>query len=96
MPISTKMDHSSRDEYIVETTSALDPGMITEVLDVMINPSRNGMAMLVVTHEMGFAKAAANRVVLIDESLLVEESTPKVFFSNPKTDWARAFLDKIL
>ena len=79
-----------------EATSALDPEMITEVLDVMVNLSRNGMTMLVVTHEMGFAKAAANRVVFMDEGLLIEESTPDVFFSHPKTDRARAFLDKIL
>ena len=79
-----------------EATSALDPEMITEVLDVMVNLSRNGMTMLVVTHEMGFAKAAANRVVFMDEGMLIEESTPDVFFSNPKTDRARAFLDKIL
>ncbi len=79
-----------------EATSALDPEMITEVLDVMIDLSRKGMTMLVVTHEMGFAKAAANRVIFMDEGLIVEESTPDVFFSNPKTDRAKAFLDKIL
>ena len=79
-----------------EATSALDPEMITEVLDVMIDLSRKGMTMLVVTHEMGFAKAAANRVIFMDEGMIVEESTPDVFFSNPKTDRAKAFLDKIL
>jgi len=79
-----------------EATSALDPEMITEVLDVMIDLSRKGMTMLVVTHEMGFAKAAANRVIFMDDGMIVEESTPDVFFSNPKTDRAKAFLDKIL
>jgi polar amino acid transport system ATP-binding protein len=79
-----------------EATSALDPEMITEVLDVMIDLSRKGMTMLVVTHEMGFAKAAANRVIFMDEGMIVEESTPDVFFSNPKTDRAKSFLDKIL
>lgn len=79
-----------------EVTSALDPEMITEVLDVMFDLSKQGMTMIVVTHEMGFAKAAADRVIFMDEGLIVEESTPDVFFSNPKTDRAKRFLDKIL
>jgi len=79
-----------------EVTSALDPEMITEVLDVMVDLSRQGMTMLVVTHEMGFARAAADRVIFMDEGLIVEESTPEVFFSNPETDRAKRFLDKIL
>jgi len=79
-----------------EVTSALDPEMITEVLDVMFDLSKQGMTMIVVTHEMGFAKAAADRVIFMDEGLIVEESTPDVFFSNPKTDRAKQFLDKIL
>jgi len=79
-----------------EVTSALDPEMITEVLDVMVDLSRQGMTMLVVTHEMGFARAAADRVIFMDEGLIVEESTPDVFFSNPETDRAKRFLDKIL
>jgi ABC-type polar amino acid transport system ATPase subunit len=79
-----------------EVTSALDPEMITEVLDVMVDLSRQGMTMLVVTHEMGFARAAADRVIFMDEGAIVEESTPQVFFSNPQTDRAKRFLDKIL
>lgn len=79
-----------------EVTSALDPEMITEVLDVMVDLSRQGMTMLVVTHEMGFARAAADRVIFMDEGVIVEESTPQVFFSNPQTDRAKRFLDKIL
>jgi ABC-type polar amino acid transport system ATPase subunit len=79
-----------------EVTSALDPEMITEVLDVMVDLSRQGMTMIVVTHEMGFAKAAADRVIFMDEGLIVEEATPDVFFSNPKTDRAKRFLEKIL
>jgi glutamate transport system ATP-binding protein len=70
--------------------------MITEVLDVMVDLSRQGMTMLVVTHEMGFARAAADRVIFMDEGVIVEESTPDVFFTNPKTDRAKRFLDKIL
>jgi ABC-type polar amino acid transport system ATPase subunit len=79
-----------------EVTSALDPEMITEVLDVMVDLSRQGMTMLVVTHEMGFAKAAADRVIFMDEGVVVEECTPDVFFSNPETDRAKRFLEKIL
>ena len=79
-----------------EVTSALDPEMITEVLDVMVDLSRQGMTMLVVTHEMGFARAAADRVIFMDVGVIVEESTPQVFFSNPQTDRAKRFLDKIL
>ena len=79
-----------------EVTSALDPEMITEVLDVMVDLSRQGMTMLVVTHEMGFARAAADRVIFMDEGVIVEESTPQVFFSNPKTERAKRFLHKIL
>ena len=79
-----------------EVTSALDPEMITEVLDVMVDLSRQGMTMIVVTHEMGFAKAAADRMVFMDEGVIIEEATPEVFFSNPKTDRAKQFLEKIL
>jgi ABC-type polar amino acid transport system ATPase subunit len=79
-----------------EPTSALDPEMISEVLDVMIDLAKDGMTMLVVTHEMGFARAVANRIAFMDEGHIVEEAPPEVFFrdaSNPRT---RAFLDKIL
>ncbi len=79
-----------------EPTSALDPEMITEVLDVMIRLSREGMTMVVVTHEMGFAKAAADRVVFMDDGTIVEEAAPNVFFTRPAEERTRRFLDKIL
>lgn len=79
-----------------EPTSALDPEMIKEVLDVMLDLAEAGMTMVVVTHEMGFAKAAANRVVFMDEGQVVEIDTPKVLFNNPKTDRCQLFLSKIL
>jgi glutamate transport system ATP-binding protein len=79
-----------------EPTSALDPEMIAEVLDVMIELARDGMTMVVVTHEMGFARTAANRVVFMADGQIVEEATPDEFFSHPKSDRARDFLGKIL
>ena len=79
-----------------EPTSALDPEMIHEVLDVMTELAREGMTMLVVTHEMGFARQAADRVVFMDEGQIAEEATPEEFFSNPRTERARDFLSKIL
>ena len=79
-----------------EPTSALDPEMITEVLDVMISLARDGMTMVVVTHEMGFARSAAQRVVFLDQGRIVEVATPDRFFSAPETDRARDFLSKIL
>ena len=79
-----------------EPTSALDPEMISEVLDVMVALSKQGMTMVVVTHEMGFARAVADRVVFVDEGRVVEEAAPAEFFSRPRTDRGRAFLDKIL
>src|SRR5699024_6587256 len=79
-----------------EPTSALDPEMITEVLDVMTALARGGMTMIVVTHEMGFARKAANRVVFMDEGKIVEEATPEDFFNNPQTDRAQDFMSKIL
>ncbi|TVR09027.1 MAG: amino acid ABC transporter ATP-binding protein [Salinarimonadaceae bacterium] len=79
-----------------EPTSALDPEMIAEVLDVMVDLSRQGMTMIVVTHEMGFARAAADRVLLMHEGVLVEEATPEEFFTNPQSAEARVFLSKIL
>jgi polar amino acid transport system ATP-binding protein len=79
-----------------EPTSALDPEMIREVLDVMIDLSERGMTMVVVTHEMGFARAAADRIALMDEGLIVEEATPEDFFQNPEHHRTRRFLDKIL
>jgi glutamate transport system ATP-binding protein len=79
-----------------EPTSALDPEMIKEVLDVMIELARDGMTMVVVTHEMGFARTAANRVVFMSDGRIVEENTPDQFFTNPKSDRAKDFLGKIL
>jgi glutamate transport system ATP-binding protein len=79
-----------------EPTSALDPEMINEVLDVMKELATDGMTMVVVTHEMGFAKASANRVVFMDEGRLVEQAPPAEFFGSPKSDRARDFLSKIL
>lgn len=79
-----------------EPTSALDPEMISEVLDVMVGVAEEGMTMMVVTHEMGFARKVAQRVVFMDEGAVVETGTPEEFFSDPKTDRSRAFLSKIL
>ncbi len=79
-----------------EPTSALDPEMISEVLDVMIGLARDGMTMVVVTHEMGFARRAANRVVFMDGGRIVESSDPETFFNNPTSDRAKDFLSKIL
>jgi glutamate transport system ATP-binding protein len=79
-----------------EPTSALDPEMINEVLDVMTSLARDGMTMVVVTHEMGFARRAANRVVFMDAGRIVESATPEEFFSNPSSDRAKDFLSKIL
>ena len=79
-----------------EPTSALDPEMIKEVLDTMIDLARGGMTMIVVTHEMGFARTAANRVVFMADGRIVEENTPQEFFTNPQTDRAKDFLGKIL
>jgi polar amino acid transport system ATP-binding protein len=79
-----------------EPTSALDPEMITEVLDVMIGLAREGMTMVVVTHEMGFARKVADRIVFMDEGRIVEQAPPAEFFSDAKSARARAFLGKIL
>ena len=79
-----------------EPTSALDPEMINEVLDVMIGLARSGMTMVVVTHERGFARKAADRVVFMSDGAIVEEATPEEFFTHPKSDRAKDFLSKIL
>ena len=79
-----------------EPTSALDPEMIGEVLEVMKELAREGMTMIVVTHEMGFAREVADRVVMMDEGRVVEEGTPDAFFSNPTNDRTKSFLAKIL
>ena len=79
-----------------EPTSALDPEMIKEVLDVMIELAEEGMTMLCVTHEMGFAKKVADRVIFMDGGVIVEQNTPHEFFENPQVDRTRTFLDQIL
>ena len=79
-----------------EPTSALDPEMITEVLDVMTELAHSGMTMVVVTHEMGFARRAANRVVFMSDGQIIEEAAPDQFFTNPTSDRAKDFLGKIL
>lgn len=79
-----------------EPTSALDPEMINEVLDVMVGLAKDGMTMVVVTHEMGFARKAADRVLFMADGAIVEEGTPEEFFTNPKTTRAQDFLSKIL
>lgn len=79
-----------------EPTSALDPEMIKEVLDVMVDLAEQGMTMIVVTHEMGFARTAADRVVFMADGAIVEENTPEEFFTNPRSDRAKDFLGKIL
>ncbi len=79
-----------------EPTSALDPEMIKEVLDVMIDLAREGMTMIVVTHEMGFAKSVAHRVMFMDQGQIVEENTPEAFFNHPENDRTKLFLSQIL
>ncbi|HIG09447.1 MAG TPA: amino acid ABC transporter ATP-binding protein, partial [Alphaproteobacteria bacterium] len=79
-----------------EPTSALDPEMIKEVLDVMIELAHDGMTMIVVTHEMGFAKEVADKIVMMDEGKIIEESEPNDFFGNPKNNRTKQFLSKIL
>lgn len=79
-----------------EPTSALDPEMIQEVLDVMLNLAKDGMTMVVVSHEIGFAKAAADRVLLMDGGLIIEEAPPEELFSHPKEERTKAFLSKVL
>jgi glutamate transport system ATP-binding protein len=79
-----------------EPTSALDPEMINEVLEVMTSLAHDGMTMVVVTHEMGFARRAANRVVFMDTGRIVESADPETFFTNPSSDRAKDFLSKIL
>jgi general L-amino acid transport system ATP-binding protein len=79
-----------------EPTSALDPEMIKEVLDVMIDLAQEGMTMLVVTHEMGFAKSVAHRVLFMDYGQIVEQNTPEEFFENPRNDRTKLFLSQIL
>jgi general L-amino acid transport system ATP-binding protein len=79
-----------------EPTSALDPEMVKEVLDVMLELATQGMTMVVVTHEMGFARSVADRVIFMDEGRIVEENPPREFFANPKSERTRDFLAKVL
>ena len=79
-----------------EPTSALDPEMINEVLDVMVDLAKDGMTMVCVTHEMGFARSVADRVIFMDEGEIVEQATPQAFFDNPTNDRTKAFLNQIL
>jgi general L-amino acid transport system ATP-binding protein len=79
-----------------EPTSALDPEMIAEVLDVMIDLARSGMTMIVVTHEMGFAREVADRLLMFDEGKIVEEGTPDKMFDNPQHDRTKEFLSRVL
>ena len=79
-----------------EPTSALDPEMVGEVLQVMKDLADDGMTMVIVTHEMGFAREVANRVLFIDEGIIMEENEPKEFFDNPKNPRLKEFLSKVL
>ncbi|MCK6257626.1 amino acid ABC transporter ATP-binding protein [Fictibacillus sp. KIGAM418] len=79
-----------------EPTSALDPEMVKEVLDVMKSLAQSGMTMAIVTHEMGFAKEVADRVIFLDDGVLVEDAEPAEFFEQPKTERAKSFLEKVL
>jgi polar amino acid transport system ATP-binding protein len=76
-----------------EVTASLDPEMVREVLDVILNLAQEGLTMLIVTHEMAFAKAVADRIIFLDEGLIVEDASPTVFFENPATERARRFLN---
>jgi general L-amino acid transport system ATP-binding protein len=79
-----------------EPTSALDPEMISEVLDVMVSLAESGMTMLCVTHEMGFARKIANRVMFMDEGEIIEQNEPEEFFNNPKSERTKLFLSQVL
>jgi polar amino acid transport system ATP-binding protein len=76
-----------------EVTASLDPEMVREVLDVMLNLARQGLTMVIVTHEMAFAKAVADKIIFMDEGIIVESARPDVFFNNPESDRARKFLN---
>jgi len=79
-----------------EPTSALDPEMIKEVLDTMVELAEDGMTMICVTHEMGFARKVANRVIFMDEGQIIEQNEPEGFFNNPQSDRTKLFLSQIL
>jgi general L-amino acid transport system ATP-binding protein len=94
--IARSLAMSPRIMLFDEPTSALDPEMVKEVLDVMTELAEQGMTMLVVTHEMGFARAVADRVIFMDEGQIVEDASPEVFFDHPKSERTRQFLSQIL
>jgi len=79
-----------------EPTSALDPEMVKEVLDVIKKLAGSGMTMLLVTHEMGFAREVSDRICFLDQGVLIEDAPPEIFFSTPKSDRAKVFLEKVL
>jgi ABC-type polar amino acid transport system ATPase subunit len=79
-----------------EPTSALDPEMVKEVLDTMLDLARDGMTMICVTHEMGFARAVADRVIFMDRGEIVEQNTPEAFFNNPQSERSKQFLHHVL
>jgi len=79
-----------------EPTSALDPEMIAEVLDVMVGLAESGMTMICVTHEMGFARKVANRVIFMDQGEIIEQNEPEAFFNNPQSERTKLFLSQIL
>jgi general L-amino acid transport system ATP-binding protein len=79
-----------------EPTSALDPEMISEVLDVMVELAKEGITMICVTHEMGFAKKVADRIIFMDEGQIIEENEPEAFFNNPESNRLKLFLNQIL
>ena len=94
--IARSLAMSPRIMLFDEPTSALDPEMVKEVLDVMSELAKQGMTMLVVTHEMGFARAVADRIIFMDEGQIVEDAPPDVFFDQPKSERTRQFLSQIL
>ena len=79
-----------------EPTSALDPEMVSEVLDTMVELAKSGMTMICVTHEMGFARQVADRIIFMDEGEIVEQNSPEEFFNNPNSDRTKGFLDQVL
>ena len=96
MAIARALCMSPRIMLFDEPTSALDPEMVKEVLDTMVSLAQEGMTMLCVTHEMGFARAVADRVIFMDRGEIVEEAVPEEFFSAPKSERTRQFLEQIL
>ncbi len=94
--IARALSRNPRGRVCDEPTSALDPEMVKEVLDTMVDLAREGMTMLVVTHEMGFAKEVANRVVFMDAGQIIESNTPQEFFAHPQHARSQLFLSQIL